>query len=40
MKKVLSWPSDKVVMAHGTPVTTDAKGFLHRAFAWLGREAP
>lgn len=33
--RVLDWPIDKLVMAHGMPVTSDAKNFLRRAFAWL-----
>lgn len=31
---VLHWPTRQVVMAHGTPITTDASAFLARAFAW------
>lgn len=33
--QILDWPLEQVVMAHGTPVTRDAKGFLRRAFSWL-----
>lgn len=33
--RVLSWPVDKVLMAHGTPVTADGQAFLKRAFGWL-----
>ncbi|WGW03424.1 DUF4336 domain-containing protein [Tropicibacter oceani] len=32
---VRSWPVSAVVMAHGKPVTQDAKAYLDRAFAWL-----
>ncbi len=32
---VLSWPAEKVVMAHGTPVRADGHAFLKRAFRWL-----
>lgn len=35
MNRVLSWPVEKVVMAHGEPVTKDGREFLRRAFAWL-----
>ncbi len=35
MGKVISWPIQKVLMAHGTPVQTDAGAFLKRAFLWL-----
>lgn len=34
--KILSWPSSKVVMAHGTPVTVNAGTYLRNAFAWAG----
>lgn len=33
--RILAWPAAKVVMAHGTPVETNAQAFLQRAFAWL-----
>ncbi|GAA3852958.1 DUF4336 domain-containing protein [Celeribacter arenosi] len=35
MRRILAWPAQKLVMAHGSPVTRDAKGALARAFAWL-----
>jgi hypothetical protein len=35
LAKVLAWPAEKVVMAHGTPVEADARAFIRRAFAWL-----
>lgn len=35
VERVLSWPAEKVVMAHGEPVTSDGVAFLRRAFAWL-----
>lgn len=35
--EILWWPAQKVVMAHGTPVTEDAQEFLRRAFFWLTR---
>ncbi|MCB1406598.1 MAG: DUF4336 domain-containing protein [Rhodobacteraceae bacterium] len=35
LDRILAWPVRAVVMAHGTPVTADAPGFLRRAFAWL-----
>lgn len=35
VERVLEWPSDKVVMAHGTPVETGGRAFLARAFKWL-----
>jgi hypothetical protein len=35
LERIFAWPLDKVLMAHGTPVETDARAFLHRAFRWL-----
>ncbi len=35
VERVLSWPADKVVMAHGEPVQADGDAFLRRAFGWL-----
>lgn len=35
LAKIAAWPVKRVVMAHGTPVTNDARGFLAEAFAWL-----
>lgn len=36
LTKILSWPAQKVLMAHGTPVERDAPAYLRRAFAWAG----
>ncbi|MEW6640178.1 MAG: DUF4336 domain-containing protein [Pseudomonadota bacterium] len=35
LARILAWPADKVLMAHGTPVEQSAHAFLHRAFGWL-----
>lgn len=35
LQRVLAWPAEKVVMAHGLPVETDARAYLRRAFSWL-----
>lgn len=35
--RILAWPAEKVLMAHGAPVTTDGAAFLRRAFRWLIR---
>jgi len=35
IRRVLAWPAKQVLLAHGAPVTKEAKGFLTRAFAWL-----
>lgn len=33
--RIRDWPAEKVLMAHGAPVTEDGKVFLARAFRWL-----
>lgn len=35
VQKILGWPAQQVLMAHGTPVRTDAPALLRRAFRWL-----
>jgi len=35
LERILAWPAEKVLIAHGTPVEKDARVFLRRAFAWL-----
>jgi len=35
LQRILAWPAAKVLMAHGTPVESDAPAFLRRAFGWL-----
>jgi len=35
LERILAWPADKVLMAHGTPVTEDGQAFIRRAFRWL-----
>ena len=35
LKRILAWPAEKVLMAHGTPVESDARSYLRRAFGWL-----
>jgi Domain of unknown function (DUF4336) len=35
LERVLAWPAEKVLMAHGTPVEKDASVFVRRAFGWL-----
>ena len=37
LARILGWPAEKVLIAHGAPVASDGKAFLARAFAWLGR---
>jgi len=33
--RILDWPAQRVLMAHGTPVTDHARLFLRGAFDWL-----
>jgi hypothetical protein len=35
VRRILDWPVEKVLLAHGAPVTSDGKTFLARAFQWL-----
>jgi hypothetical protein len=35
LRRILAWPAEKVLMAHGTPVESDARAYLRRAFEWL-----
>ena len=32
---ILAWPAEKVLLAHGAPVTADGRAFIGRAFRWL-----
>lgn len=35
LTRILAWPAEKLLMAHGAPVTTDGKTVIARAFGWL-----
>jgi len=35
LRRILDWPIENVIMAHGTPVKGDGHAFLKRAFRWL-----
>ncbi len=37
VRKILEWPAERLVMAHGTPAETGASDFLQTAFRWLLR---
>lgn len=36
LERILAWPAEKVLMAHGTPIENDSSAYLRRAFGWLG----
>ncbi|AMN44995.1 DUF4336 domain-containing protein [Rhodoplanes sp. Z2-YC6860] len=35
LKRILDWPVEKVLMAHGAPVERDGLAFINRSFKWL-----
>lgn len=35
IQRILAWPAEKVLMAHGNPIATDGQAFIRRAFSWL-----
>ncbi len=35
--KILELPFDKIIVGHGTPITTDARATLRAAYQWLPR---
>lgn len=35
LARILAWPAEKVLMAHGAPVERDGQAFTARAFRWL-----
>lgn len=37
LARIFAWPTEKVLMAHGAPVTTNGAAFTRRAFHWLTR---
>jgi hypothetical protein len=37
VERILDWPADRLVMAHGAPVETEGQATLQRAFGWLVR---
>ncbi len=39
LERILAWPIERVVIAHGELVTTDGSAFVRKAFGWLlGRQ--
>jgi hypothetical protein len=35
LARILEWPAEQVLMAHGAPVERDGRAFIARAFEWL-----
>jgi len=35
LTRILAWPAEKVLMAHGTPIQQNGAAFIRRAFKWL-----
>lgn len=35
LRRILAWPTKKVIIAHGPPITNDGQALLRRAFRWL-----
>ena len=35
LRRILAWPTRRVVMAHAPPVEADGQAFIDRAFRWL-----
>ena len=35
LARILAWPAEKVLMAHGTPVNENGRAFISGAFRWL-----
>jgi hypothetical protein len=37
LEKLLSWDFDRLAIAHGVCIASDAKKFVEKAFQWLAR---
>ncbi len=37
VRRILEWPADSLVMAHGAPIQSGGKEALRNAFGWLMR---
>ncbi len=35
LKRILAWPAENVLMAHGSPIETNGAAYIRRAFRWL-----
>ncbi|MCM2474766.1 DUF4336 domain-containing protein [Rhizobium sp. CG5] len=38
LRRILAWPTEKVIIAHGPPITHHGQAFLRRAFRWLAEK--
>jgi hypothetical protein len=38
LRRIMAWPTEAVLMAHGTPVRHDGRDAIARAFSWLLRQ--
>jgi hypothetical protein len=36
VRRILAWPTERVLMAHAPPVEADGRVFIRRSFHWLG----
>lgn len=39
LEHILSWPAEKVLIAHGVPINEDGRAFIDDAFRWLSGRA-
>jgi hypothetical protein len=35
LRRILNWPAERVLMAHGVPIERNALAFINRSFEWL-----
>jgi hypothetical protein len=35
LHRILAWPAEKILMAHGAPIEGDGRAFIARSFKWL-----
>lgn len=40
LRRIMAWPAEKVVMAHGAPIERDGRTFIAGAFRWLTGRVP
>jgi len=38
LRRILAWPTEKVIMAHGPPIIDEGQACLRRAFRWFADE--